>query len=80
MKNNQFPDLNNYNSNQQPRQQHHNENSNNSNSNNKNLKKAQQIEESVKQTFLRNMIISDEFMKWCSEQLNDFHVECFKLF
>jgi hypothetical protein len=42
----------------------------------KTAKKMAAMEESVQQIFLRNMTISDEFMKWCHEQLKDFHVEC----
>jgi len=51
----------------------HNNNTNNSTS--KHAKKVAAIEESVQGAFLRNMTISDEFMKWCQEQLKDFHVE-----
>ncbi len=42
----------------------------------KHAKKVAAIEESVQSAFLRNMTISDEFMKWCHEQLKDFQVEC----
>jgi hypothetical protein len=45
-------------------------------SQNKHAKKINQIEETLQQKFLHNMTISEEFMKWCAEQLRDFHVEC----
>ncbi|CAF0919238.1 unnamed protein product [Brachionus calyciflorus] len=41
----------------------------------KSIKKNQDKLETVQQKFLRNMTISDEFMKWCTEQLRDFHVD-----
>ena len=67
---NQFPDLpvNHSNYNNDSGSHHDKQNS-------KHAKKVAAIEESVQQTFLRNMTISDEFMKWCHEQLKDFHAE-----
>lgn len=66
-KKSQFPDLG---------QNHHQNESTNHHSSTKQSKKAHQIEETLQQMFLRNMTISDEFMKWCQEQLKDFQVEC----
>jgi hypothetical protein len=45
---------------------------------NKNAKKVAAIENSIKHTFLRNMTISDDFMKWCHDQLKDIHNDCNK--
>lgn len=70
-KNNQaFPDLNpSHNQHHQHNNQHHHYEQHQS----KNSKKN---EESLRDAFLRTMTISDEFMKWCEEQLLDFHVDC----
>ena len=42
----------------------------------KHAKKIAAVEESVQQAFLRNMTISEEFMKWCQDQLGYFNVDC----
>ena len=47
---------------------------------NKNAKKAAAAEESAQHAFLRNMTISEEFMKWCQDQLGYFNVDCKLLF
>ncbi len=47
----------------------------------KKLSKAQQQQQAAAAassdtgSFLRNMTITDEFMKWCGAELKDFHVE-----
>ena len=43
--------------------------------NNKHAKKVAAIEESI-QASSRNMTISEDFMKWCHEQLRDFDAGC----
>lgn len=42
----------------------------------KNAKKIASAEESAQHAFLRNMTISEEFMKWCQDQLGYFNVDC----
>jgi hypothetical protein len=68
---------NNTNSQKSQNNQRHN---NDQQQNNKHAKKINQIEENLQQKFLHNMTISEEFMKWCAEQLKDFHVECKRSF
>lgn len=46
----------------------------------KNAKKIASAEESAQHAFLRNMTISDEFMKWCQDQLGYFNVDCKLIF
>lgn len=75
-KNQPFPDLQ-----QHASQNHHNNNNNDSNFHqtekpmSKQQKKIASVEESVQHAFLRNMTISEEFMKWCQDQLQYFHVD-----
>lgn len=67
---NQFPELN---------PSSHGNDTQNVDKINKGSKKNASIEETNQTSFLRNITISDEFMKWCHEQLKYFQVDCKKL-
>jgi PERQ amino acid-rich with GYF domain-containing protein len=73
-KNQPFPDLQ-----QNSSQNHHTNIDSNFHHSDKPMSKQQKkiasVEESVQHAFLRNMTISEEFMKWCQDQLQYFHVD-----